>query len=43
MMEGIDDHTVQSISKLLADVQSVVSKATSELLQHLHQLKHSEK
>lgn len=43
MMDGIDDHTVQSISGILTDVQTVVGKATNELLQHLHQLKHSEK
>lgn len=43
MIDGIDDHTVQSISTILADVQTVLAKANSELLQHLHQLKHSEK
>lgn len=42
-LEGMDDHTVKSISPILADVQAVVEKATDELLQHLHQLKHSEK
>lgn len=43
MIDGTDDHTIQSISAILADVEVVVEKATSELLQHLHQLKHSEK
>lgn len=43
LIDGIDDHSAQSISTILADVQAVVSKATSELIQHLHQLKHSEK
>lgn len=43
MIDGIDDHTVESISTILTDVQTVLAKANSELLQHLHQLKHSEK
>lgn len=42
-LEGMDDHTVKSISPILADVQAVLEKATDELLQHLYQLKHSEK
>lgn len=43
IMDGIDDHTVDSISRILTDVQIVLDKATSELIQHLHQLKHSDK
>lgn len=43
MIDGIDDHTVLSISTILTDVQTVLAEANSELLQHLHQLKHSEK
>lgn len=42
-LEGMDDHTVKSISPILLDVQAVLEKATDELLQHLYQLKHSEK
>lgn len=41
--EGMDDHTTKSISSILSDVQIVLNKATDELHQHLHQLKHSEK
>lgn len=41
--EGMDDYTAKSISAILSDVQAVLNKATDELLQHLHQLKHSEK
>lgn len=42
-LEGMDDHTIKSISPILADVQAVLEEATDELIQHLHQLKHSEK
>ncbi|XP_031638387.1 CDK5RAP3-like protein [Contarinia nasturtii] len=42
-LEGMDDHSAKSISPILTDVQAVLEKATDELLQHLHQLKHSEK
>lgn len=42
-VDGIDDHTAKSIAALLKDVKAVLEKATDELLQHLHQLKHSEK
>lgn len=42
-LEGMDDHTAKSIAVILKDVQAVLEKATDELLQHLHQLKHSEK
>lgn len=42
-LEGMDDHTAKSITLVLSDVQAVLEKATDELLQHLHQLKHSEK
>lgn len=42
-LENMDDHTVKSISPILNDVQAVLEKATDELLQHLYQLKHSEK
>lgn len=42
-LEGMDDHTAKSISELLKDVEAVLEKSTDELLQHLHQLKHSEK
>lgn len=41
--EGMDDHTAKSIAAILKDVDAVLEKATDELLQHLHQLKHSEK
>lgn len=41
--DGMDDHTAESISMLLKDVEKVLNKATDELHQHLHQLKHSEK
>lgn len=41
--DGMDDHTAKSIAPLLRDVEIVLEKATDELLQHLHQLKHSEK
>lgn len=43
LSDGMDDHTAQSISMLLKDVEKVLNKATDELHQHLHQLKHSEK
>lgn len=43
LSDGMDDHTTESISMLLKDVENVLSKATDELHQHLHQLKHSEK
>ncbi|XP_055320971.1 CDK5RAP3-like protein [Sitodiplosis mosellana] len=42
-LEGMDDHTVKSISPIILDVQAVLERATDELLQHLYQLKHSEK
>lgn len=42
-LEGMDDHTAKSITALLSDVEAVLEKATDELQQHLHQLKHSEK
>lgn len=42
-VDGIDEHTAKSIAALLKDVEAVLEKATDELLQHLHQLKHSEK
>lgn len=42
-VEGMDEHTIKSIAAILDDVESVLEKATDELLQHLHQLKHSEK
>lgn len=42
-VDGMDDHTTKTISALLNDTQVVLEKATDELLQHLHQLKHSEK
>lgn len=42
-LEGMDDHTTKSISILLKDAEVVLEKTTDELLQHLHQLKHSEK
>lgn len=41
--DGLDNHTSDSIVCLLSDVQNVVERATSEVLQHLYQLKHSEK
>lgn len=41
--DTFDNHTSDSIVCLLSDVQTVVEKATNEVLQHLHQLKHSEK
>lgn len=43
LSDGMDDHTAQSILMLLKDVETVLNKATNELHQHLHQLKHSEK
>lgn len=42
-VEGMDDHTAKSIAAILNNVEAVLEKATDELLQHLHQLKHSEK
>lgn len=42
-LDGIDDYTAKSIAAILNDVDAVLMKATDELLQHLHQLKHSEK
>lgn len=42
-IEGMDDHTSENISTILIDVGKVLDKATDDLLQHLHQLKHSEK
>lgn len=42
-VEGMDDHTAKSIAAILKNVEAVLEKATDELLQHLHQLKHSEK
>lgn len=42
-VEGMDDHTAKSIAAILSNVEAVLEKATDELLQHLHQLKHSEK
>lgn len=42
-LDGMDNHTVKSISPLLNGVKIVLEKATDELIQHLHQLKHSEK
>lgn len=41
--DNMDDHTVKSITAILNDVEAVLHKATDELHQHLHQLKHSEK
>lgn len=43
LSDGLDSHTSDSIVSLLGDVQVVIEKSTSEVLQHLHQLKHSEK
>lgn len=42
-LDGMDDYTAKSIAAILKDVDAVLVKATDELLQHLHQLKHSEK
>lgn len=42
-LEGMDEHTTKSITAILNTVEAVLEKATDELLQHLHQLKHSEK
>lgn len=43
IIDGLDNHTADDISTILVDVQQVIEKATTELIQHLHQLKHSEK
>jgi len=43
LSDGLDSHTSDSIVSLLGNVQIVIEKATGEVLQHLHQLKHSEK
>lgn len=43
ILDGIDSHTSDSIASVLTDVQQVLEKVTNELIQHLHQLKHSEK
>lgn len=43
LSDEMDDHTAQSISILLKNVEKVLNMATDELHQHLHQLKHSEK
>lgn len=42
-LDGMDNYTSKSIAAVLSDVEAVLAKATDELLQHLHQLKHSEK
>lgn len=43
VIDGMDGHSVAHITEVLKDVENVLSKATDEMLQHLHQLKHSEK
>lgn len=43
LIDSLDSHTADSVSAILSDVQVVIEKATSEPIQHLHQLKHSEK
>lgn len=43
LIDSLDSHTAASVSAILSDVQDVIEKATSEPIQHLHQLKHSEK
>lgn len=43
IIEGMDDHSAANITDILKDVGDILGKATDETLQHLHQLKHSEK
>lgn len=39
----MDDHTAANFADSLKDVENTIKKATNEMLQQLHQLKHSEK
>lgn len=43
IIDGMDNYSSDSIASILTHVQQVLEKVTSELIQHLHQLKHSEK
>lgn len=43
LLDNLDSYTADSIAAILIDVQNVIEKSTSELIQHLHHLKHSEK
>lgn len=43
IIDGMDDHSAASITEISKDVENILSKATDEMLQHLHQLKHSAK
>ncbi|KFB49189.1 AGAP009811-PA-like protein [Anopheles sinensis] len=41
MMDSFPDHDEKSLTKMLAEVEVVYTGLTEELLQHLHQIKHS--
>lgn len=43
VIDGMDGHSAANIAEVLTNVGNVLNKATDEMLQHLHQLKHSEK
>lgn len=43
MMDNFPDHDTKSLSQMLVQVEVVYGKINSQLIQHLHQIKHSPK